>query len=204
MATDKGSGTAGRGENRPRAEAGARTALGGAAVVRGYAEALFNVVRAEGELDRVEDELYRFGKLLESNHELKQALADQSIERTRRLEVLEGLLADKVSTHTLSLLAFIVTQGRARQLPQILEELSSLAAEARNSVVAEVRSAIPLDDRQRKELAEALGKATGRNVEVKVLVDPSVIGGISARVGDTVIDGTVKRRLEQLKEQVMR
>jgi F-type H+-transporting ATPase subunit delta len=173
-------------------------------LIRGYAEALFNVVRAEGELDRVEDELYRFGKLLESNHELKQALADQSIERTRRLEVLEGLLADKVSTHTLSLLAFIVTQGRARQLPQILEELSSLAAEARNSVVAEVRSAIPLDDRQRKELAEALGKATGRNVEVKVLVDPSVIGGISARVGDTVIDGTVKRRLEQLKEQVMR
>jgi F-type H+-transporting ATPase subunit delta len=173
-------------------------------LIRGYAEALFNVVCAEGELDRVEDELYRFGKLLESNHELKQALADQSIERTRRMELLEELLADKVATHTLSLLAFIVTQGRARQLPQILEELSSLAAEARNSVVAEVRSAIPLDDRQRKELAEALGKATGRNVEVKVLVDPSVIGGISAKVGDTVIDGTVKRRMEQLKEQVMR
>jgi F-type H+-transporting ATPase subunit delta len=173
-------------------------------LVRGYAEALFNVVRAEGELDRVEDELYRFGKLLESNHELKQALADRGIDRSRRIEVLEDLLADRVSDHTLSLLTFIVTQGRARQLPQILEELSSLAAEARNSVVAEVRSAIPLDDRQRKELAEALGKATGKSVEIKVLVDPTVIGGIAAKVGDTVIDGTVKRRMEQLKEQVMR
>jgi F-type H+-transporting ATPase subunit delta len=173
-------------------------------LIRGYAEALFSVVRAEGELDRVEDELYRFGKLLESNHELKQALADQGVERSRRIKVLEDLLADKVSTHTLGLLSFIVTQGRARQLPQILEELSSLAAEARNSVVAEVRSAIPLDDRQRKELAEALGKATGKSVAVKVLVDPTVIGGITAKVGDTVIDGTVKRRMEQLKERVMR
>jgi F-type H+-transporting ATPase subunit delta len=171
-------------------------------LVHGYAEALFNVVRAEGELDRVEDELYRFGKVLDSNHELKQALADQSIDRTQRIKVLEELLGDKVSAHTLGLLSFIVTQGRARQLPQILEELSSLAAEARNSVVAEVRSAIPLDDRQRKELAEALSKATGKNVEVKALVDPSVIGGVVAKVGDTVIDGTVKRRMEQLREQV--
>jgi F-type H+-transporting ATPase subunit delta len=173
-------------------------------LVRGYAEALFNVVRAEGELDRVEDELYRFGKLIEQNHELRQALADRSIDRAQRIKLLEELLGDKVSTHTLGLITFIVAQGRARQLPQILEQLSALAAEARNSVVAEVRSAIPLDDRQRKELAEALGKATRRNVEVKVLVDPSLIGGVVAKIGDTVIDGTVKRRMEQLKEQVMR
>lgn len=171
-------------------------------LVHGYAEALFNVVRAEGELDRVEDELFRFGKLLESNYELKQALSDQSIDRTQRIKVLEDLLADKVSPHTLGLLTFIVAQGRARQLPQILEELSARAAEARNSVVAEVRSAIPLDERQRAALAKALGKATGRNVEVKVLVDPSVIGGVVAKVGETVIDGTVRRRLEQVKEQV--
>ena len=93
-------------------------------------------------------------------------------------------------------------QGRARQLPQILKGLSDLAAEARNSVVAEVRSAVPLDAKQRKDLAAALSNATGKKVEVKVLVDPSVIGGIVAKVGDTVIDGTVRRRLEQLKEQV--
>ena len=171
-------------------------------LITGYAEALFKVVQAEGELDRVEDELFRFGKLLESNHELKQALSDQSIDKVQRVKVLDELLSDKVSPHTLGLLAFVVEQGRARQLPQILKGLSDLAAEARNSVVAEVRSAIPLDAKQRKELAAALSKATGKKVEVKVLVDPSVIGGIVAKVGDTVIDGTVRRRLEQLKEQV--
>jgi F-type H+-transporting ATPase subunit delta len=171
-------------------------------LIHGYAEALFRVVRAEGELDRVEDELYRFGKTLETNHELKQALSDQSLEKGQRVKILEELLGDKVSEHTLGLLTFIVLQGRARHLPQILEQVSELAAEARNSVVAEVRTAIPLDGEQRKKLAEALSKATGKRVEVKVLVDPSVIGGVVAKVGDTVIDGTIKHRLEQLREQV--
>jgi F-type H+-transporting ATPase subunit delta len=171
-------------------------------LIRGYAEALFRVVRAEGELDRVEDELFRFGKILEKNHELRQALSDQSMERAQRSKVLEELLEDKVSGHTLGLLTFIVAQGRGRQLPQILEELSTIAAEARNFVVAEVRTAVPLDEKQRSELAAALSKATGKHVEIKVLVDPSVIGGVVAKIGDTVIDGSIKRRLEQLREQV--
>jgi F-type H+-transporting ATPase subunit delta len=173
-------------------------------LVDGYAKALFNVVLAEGELDRVEDELFRFGKLVEANHELRQALADRSIDREQRIKVLEDLLADKVSPHTLGLLTFIVSQGRARQLPRILDELSELAADARNSVVAEVRSAVPLDEQRRKRLADALSKATGLSVEVKVIVDPSVVGGVVAKIGDTVIDGTVKRRIEQLREQVRR
>lgn len=171
-------------------------------LIQGYAEALFSIVKAEGELDRVEDELFHFGKLLESNHELKQALSDKSIDRGQRAKVLEEILSGKVSPHTLGLLEFIVAQGRARQLPQILDELSDLAAEARSAVVAEVRSAVALDDPQREQLASALSKATGKKVEVKVVVDPSVIGGIVSKVGDTVIDGTVRRRLEQLKEQV--
>jgi F-type H+-transporting ATPase subunit delta len=171
-------------------------------LVRGYAQALFGVVQAEGELDRVEDELYRFGKILESNHELKQALSDRTMETSQRTKILEELLSEKVSPHTLSLLTFVVEQDRARYLPEILEQVAKLAAEARDSVVGEVRSAVPLDEAQQQELARALSKATGKNVSVKVIVDPNVIGGVVARVGDTVIDGTVKRRLEQLKEQV--
>jgi F-type H+-transporting ATPase subunit delta len=171
-------------------------------LVHGYAEALFKVVQTEGDLDRVEDELFRFGKLLESNHELKQALADPAIDRSQRVKVLEELLSAKVSPHTLGLLTFIVTQDRAKQLPQILDEVSSLAAESRKAVLAEVRSAVPLDDKQRDDLAAALSKATGKTVELKVMIDPSVLGGVHARVGDTVIDGTVRRRLEKLKEQV--
>ena len=171
-------------------------------IIRGYAEALFSVVQAEGELDRVEDELYRFANILESNHELKQALSDQGVDRVQRAKILDELLGDKVSPHTLSLLTFVVEQGRARQLPQILEATSSLVAEARQAVIAEVRTAVELDDAQKAELAKALSKATGKKVEIKVILDPSVIGGVVAKVGDIVIDGSIKRRLDQLKEQV--
>ncbi|MQA98711.1 MAG: ATP synthase F1 subunit delta [Actinobacteria bacterium] len=171
-------------------------------IISGYSEALFRVLQAEGDLDLVEDELFRFGKILETNHELKQALSDQSIDRAQRAKILDELLADKVSPHTLGLLIFVVEQGRGRQLPQILEVTSSLAAEARQAAVAEVRSAVPLDDEQKQQLAEALSKATGKKIEVKVILDPSVIGGVVTKIGDTIIDGSVKRRLDQLKEQV--
>ena len=171
-------------------------------VIHGYAKALFSVVQAEGEIERVEDELYRFSKVLDGNHELKQALSDKGIDRGQRMMVLEDLLTDKVSPHTLGLLTFIVGQGRGRQMPQILQELSELAAEARNAVVAEVRSATPLDSSQRTALQGALSRATGKNVAVKVMVDPSLIGGIVAKIGETIIDGSIKRRLEQLKDQV--
>jgi F-type H+-transporting ATPase subunit delta len=173
-------------------------------LISGYARALFNVVQAEGELDRVEDELFRFGKVLETNHELKQVLSDQGIDRIQREKILSELLEDKVSPHTLGLLTFIVGQGRARQLPQILDQLSDLAADARDSVVAEVRTAVPLQQEQRDALASALSKATGKKVEVKAIVDPEVLGGVVAKIGDTVIDGTVRHKLEQLKDQVRR
>jgi F-type H+-transporting ATPase subunit delta len=171
-------------------------------LTKGYAEALFRVLQAEGELGDVEDELFRFGKLLESNYDLKQALADQALPPEQRAKVLDALLADKVSPHTLGLLQFIVNQGHARQLPEILADLSDIAAEARESAVAEVRTAMPLDEDQREQLAQALSTATGKRVELKALVDKSVLGGVYAKIGDTVIDGTVRRRLQQLKEQV--
>jgi len=171
-------------------------------LVRGYAEGLLKIVEAEGDLERVEDELFRFGKLLEENHDLKQALSDSSVERAQRIKIVDELLAGKVSPHTVGLITFVVTQDRARQLPQILEELSAMASERRQAVLAEVRSAVPLDEAQRTELASALSKATGKTVELKVLIDPTVLGGVYAKVGDTVIDGTVRRRLELLKEQV--
>jgi F-type H+-transporting ATPase subunit delta len=172
-------------------------------LVQGYAAALFKVVEAEGELDRVEDELFHFGKLLETENQLKQALSDKGASRSERVRVLEEILEGKVSPHTLGLLTFVVAQDRARQLPQILDSLSKMVADARGSVLAEVRSAVPLEEDQRAELARALSSATGKNVSVKVLVDPSVLGGIYAKVGDTVIDGSVRRRLEQVKQQVV-
>jgi F-type H+-transporting ATPase subunit delta len=94
----------------------------------------------------------------------------------------------------------VVGAGRGRELPQIINSLVEKIAQSSNKVVAEARSAVNLTDDQRQRLATALSKATGKDVEVKVIVDPRVMGGIVAQIGDSVIDGTVRHRLEQLRK----
>jgi F-type H+-transporting ATPase subunit delta len=164
-----------------------------------YAEALFAVARAEGTLDEVEDELFRFSQTLRGNDELRNALTDANIPAARRQQIVEDLLGGKASPTTVALVSMVVGTGRARQLPSIIERLVEMSAAEANKEVAEVRTAVPLTDDQRDRLAKALEDATGKQVEVKVVVDPSVLGGIVAQVGDTVIDGSVRRRLDQLK-----
>jgi F-type H+-transporting ATPase subunit delta len=98
---------------------------------------------------------------------------------------------------------FVVEQGRGRELGNIVETLAQVAAERRQSAFAEVRSAVPLGATQRRRLAKALSEATGRQVELKVVVDPSVIGGVVARVGDEVFDGSVRSRLDEAKQHLV-
>jgi F-type H+-transporting ATPase subunit delta len=164
-----------------------------------YAEALFSVARAEGNLGGVEDELFRFSQTLQGSDELRDALTDPGIPASRRQQVVEDLLGGRASATTVALVSMVVGTGRARDLPTIIRQLVEMSAAEANKEVAEVRSAVPLSDDQRKRLAEALGEATGKQVEVKVVVDPSVMGGIVAQVGDTVIDGSVRSRLDKLK-----
>jgi F-type H+-transporting ATPase subunit delta len=164
-----------------------------------YAEALFGVARAEGTLGEVEDELFRFSQTLQGNDELREALTDPGIPAARRQQVVEDLLGGRASSTTVALVSMVVGTGRARSLPTIIRKLVEMSAAEANKEVAEVRSAIPLTDDQLERLAKALGNATGKQVEVKVVVDPSVLGGIVAQVGDTVIDGSVRSRIDQLK-----
>lgn len=173
-------------------------------VVKGYAQALLVVADAEGELDRVEDELYRFGKAVEGQSELREALTDASLPSERKKSVIAEILGKRASPHTISILGFLVEQGRAKDLPKIIEALAEVAAEQRRKAVAEVVSAVPLDEQRRAKLAEALSKATGKDLALKVLVDPSLVGGIVARVGDQVFDGSVKRKLELARERLAR
>jgi F-type H+-transporting ATPase subunit delta len=164
-----------------------------------YAGALFGVARSEGNLAEVEDELFRFARTLESSDELRTTLTDASLPVSRRQQIVEDLLGGRANPITTSLLSMVVGTGRSRDLPAIVDELVRISAAEGNKEVAEVRSAVALTDDQKARLADALGQATGKQVEVKVIIDPSVLGGLVAQVGDTVIDGSVKTKLQQLK-----
>jgi F-type H+-transporting ATPase subunit delta len=170
--------------------------------IRGYAQALFAVAEAEEALEAVEDELFRFARALERETRLREALTDPALPPERKKAVLSEVLGDRANPHTVNLLGFIVEQGRAKEVGAIADELAAVAAERRQAAVAEVRTAVPLDQEYRERLTEALQKATGKRIELKVVVDPSVIGGVVARVGDQVIDGSIRRRLELARERL--
>jgi len=170
--------------------------------IDGYASAIFEVAKAEGALDEVEDQLFRFARLLEGSDELRTTLTDAALPPERRQGIVEDLLGGKAEPITTALISFVVGAGRAKDLPAMIDRLVERATAERRHVVAQVRSAVELDQDQRTRLAEALSANLGKEVEVKVIVDRSVLGGLSARVGDTVIDGTVRHRLDQLRESL--
>ena len=165
-----------------------------------YASALFAVASAEGALEKVEDELFKVARALEANDQLRTALTDEAIPVERRLGIVEDLLGKKAHPVSTSLVSFVVGAGRGKDLPDIVDNLVRRAAEQRQQAVAEVRTAMPLTDEQKQRLAQALSQRTGKNVDVRVIIDPSVLGGIVAQVGDEVYDGSVRHRLNQLRE----
>jgi len=170
--------------------------------IRGYAQAIFSVAEAEGVTADVEDEVFRFARTVEQQADLREALTDIGLPPERKRAVITELLGDKATPATVNMLELIVEQGRARELSAIADELVALAAERRKKAVAEVRTAVPLDQVQRERLADALGRATGKQIELRVIVDDSVLGGVYARVGDQVFDGTVRRRLDLARERL--
>ena len=169
-------------------------------LIGGYAQALFAVARAEGVLPKVEDELYAFGKALEQHTDLRESLTDEALPAENKKAVVRDLLGKKANPLTVSLLGFVIDAGHAREITKIVEELARMASRERDHVLAEVRTAVDLSKDQRERLAAALSRATGRTVDVKVVVDPSVIGGVVARVGDEVFDGSIASRLEDAKQ----
>lgn len=170
--------------------------------ITGYANGIFELAKAEGQLERVEDELFSIAQAMDGSAELRSALTDPQVPVEKKQSILDDLIGGRASSLTVGLVDFIVGQGRASEFPSIARAFVEAAARSRDRAVAEIRSAVPLDDDTVERLAEALGRATGKNVEPKVVVDPSVIGGLIARVGDTVIDGSIVRRVESLRQAI--
>ncbi|GAA2932094.1 F0F1 ATP synthase subunit delta [Streptomyces enissocaesilis] len=150
-----------------------------------------------GALDDVEDEVFRFGRIVASDTGLRSALTDRSATASAKSRLLRSLLGGKADPVTERLVVRLVVQPRGRSLEAGLESLSKLAAARRDRTVAVVTSAVPLTDQQRQRLGAALAKLYGRQMHLNLDVDPEVLGGIQVQVGDEVINGTIADRLEE-------
>ncbi len=168
----------------------------------GYATAFLAVAKTEGVTAVVGNELATFSQAFESSAELQTTLTDANLAIDRRQMVIANLLGSKANKVTVNLLSMLVGAGRAKEIPLVVGAFLQGAAAVNDAQSGQVRSAYPLTDEQKAALSAAVIRKIGKQVSLTFVVDPTVLGGVITTVGDTVIDGTVKNRLEQLKAAV--
>lgn len=167
------------------------------------AQAAFTVAEADGTLDATEEELFLFGRALDSSSALQMALTDPSQSAETKAAIVRDLLAGRSTNSTREVLEFAVGHLHGRRIDAVVDDLCTLAAKQRERVVAEVRVAAPLDETQQRRLSDVLSRLKGRTVRLNVAVDPTVLGGVHVRIGDEVIDGTVSSRMEQARRALL-
>jgi F-type H+-transporting ATPase subunit delta len=158
-------------------------------------QALLAAAEKQRALDGVEDQLFRFGRILDREPALTSLLSDTDVPADKRVALLDEVLGDKVYPVTAALLRETVRTPRGRHLDVTAEELADLAAARRNRSVARVRTAVALSDAQEQRLTGTLTRLYGRDMSLQVELDESLLGGMVIRVGDEVVDGSVAGKL---------
>jgi F-type H+-transporting ATPase subunit delta len=165
-------------------------------------EATVLAAEAEGGLDDLEDGLFRFARVVVANPDLRAALADRSLPEQGKRELLRTLLEGKVTAVTLGLISQMVTHPRGRSLNAALDLCADIAARHRQQLIAVVHTAVELSASQRRRLAQALARSYGHDIHLDVVIDPSVMGGLSVQIGDELIDGTAASRLAAVRRKL--
>lgn len=168
------------------------------------ARAAFTMAEADGSLDDVEDELFRFARIVDATPDLRTALGDPSLPREAKHELIGRLLEGKASDVTVLLVDAVVAAPRGRPVDRAVDALADAAAARREREIAVVTSAVVLTDDQREQLTEALARALGRGVRLQTGLDPSILGGVVVRVGDQLFDGSVRLRLAEARTRLAR
>jgi F-type H+-transporting ATPase subunit delta len=172
-------------------------------VVRRYASALFNAAAREDVVDRVESDLGLVSYAAETSPGLMSALRSPVVTTEVKRGVLHDLFADKVHPITLSYLYLLVEKRREEALTATENEYLTLAEEARGIITAHVTTAARLTEDAEAHLMAAISQLTGKSVRLDKTVDHSLIGGVTLRIGDRVIDGSIKGQLEAIKERLI-
>lgn len=155
----------------------------------------------DGSLEALEAELFQAQRVVDGAPELRGGLADRTIDVEHKRTLIETIFDGKVSAGTLALLKQAAAT-RTGSFDAVLSRFAEEVAARRERLLAEVRSAYDLDDEERTRLAQALTASYGREVQVNVVVDPSIVGGLQVSIGDEVIDGTISGRLEDARRRL--
>lgn len=164
--------------------------------------AMFLRAERAGELDRIEDEIFRFGRVVEANPQLAGLLDDVTADPEAKVRLVRGLLDGKAHSLTVELITGLAANQHGRSFGYGVDELVEEAAQRNENAVAVVTSPVQLSDEQHARLTAALAKLFHRPVVIHVEVEPDLLGGMVVRVGDEVIDGSVSGRIDEIKARL--
>jgi len=171
-------------------------------VSKRYASALFEVAFEIDQYELVKDELSFILNCLKDEPSLRQLLESPLISSNEKKEILSSIFKENISTETFNFLCVVVDKGRESYIESIIEEYKILADSAKNKIDAVAITAVPMDKQDLLKLQVNLSMSSGKNIQLQNQVDPTVIGGVLVKIGDKVIDGTVKSRLANMQEQL--
>ena len=172
-------------------------------LARVYARSLFEVAREQGKLDLLREQLVQFAAALHENRELATFFFSPYFSTQEKREALGRVLEDADPTFV-NFLGVLIDNHRMPVVFRTQREFDRLWEEEHRQLPVEVTSAIALDDATLRGLSEQIGQRTGKHVELSARVDPDILGGLIVRVGNSIVDASIRNRLEQLRKQVAR
>jgi F-type H+-transporting ATPase subunit delta len=172
-------------------------------LARIYAEALLDSAQESVGLGRIVDDLHLVQELYTKDRRIWSFFSSPRIEPEEKQRLLRGALEGKISRPVMGLLHVLVEKQRGALLDNVVAEFERHRDIRENRIHAHVTSAAPLAEDQRADLVRRLAAATGKTVELHEKIDPRVLGGLIVKVGDKIVDGTLKRRLEKLRRELV-
>lgn len=172
-------------------------------VARRYARALMEIAEEQHAVEQVATDLASVAANLNASRELRLLLTSPVIREGKKRAVFQELWGSHVHRSTMAFLLLLTKKQRERVLPEVIGEFAALRDQKVGVVGAEVRTAVPISAAQETELGAGLSRSTGKTVRLRTTVDPSIRGGLVVRIGDTVVDASVRRQLERLREQFL-
>ncbi|MGQ9805570.1 MAG: F0F1 ATP synthase subunit delta [Chlorobiales bacterium] len=173
-----------------------------ALVGRRYAAALYDIAKAQNKVADFSKDCDLIASTIKASKELLNAIKSPVINQEKKLTLLKAVFSGKVSKQLEDALVLMVRKGRAPIIPDVMKEFQAILDEQSGIVVSLVESAIPLTESEKQIIAQKLEAISGKKIRIENKINPTLIGGFTARIGDTVIDGSVKHKLERLKEEL--
>ena len=170
---------------------------------RRYAVALYKIASAKNKTEEYITDLRQIHHLINDNEELNQVINNPKISTSKKKEVFTNIFKDKIDNELLSFLLILIEKSRISELSGIILQVEKVDLEKNNQIVAEVKTVIPLNDTERTSLTDKLKAKYNKSIILKETIDESIIGGVYVRVGDDVIDGTIKNKLEEIKKLML-